>query len=69
MKKPPSAGLWYGQKDEDEIGLSYAEIDEALVTLEANGWKDESLVQKKVLAMVKKSRHKRMTPSLLDLTL
>ncbi|MCX6700406.1 MAG: NAD+ synthase [Methanomicrobiales archaeon] len=69
LKKPPSAGLWYGQRDEDEIGLSYAEIDEALVALEANGWKDENSVQEKVLAMVKKSRHKRMTPSLLDSTL
>ena len=65
IQKPPSAGLWHGQKDEDEIGLTYAEIDDALVTLEANDWKSESPVEEKVLAMVKKSRHKRMTPSLL----
>jgi NAD+ synthase len=65
IQKPPSAGLWHGQKDEDEIGLTYAEIDDALVALEANDWKSESPVQEKVLAMVKKSGHKRMTPSLL----
>jgi NAD+ synthase len=65
IKKSPSAGLWHGQKDEDEIGLTYAEIDEALVALEANDWRSENPVQEKVLLMVKKSGHKRMTPSLL----
>ncbi|MEI7435120.1 MAG: NAD+ synthase [Methanomicrobiales archaeon] len=65
LKKAPSAGLWHGQKDEDEIGLTYAEIDGALVALEANDWKSDGPVQEKVLSMVKKSGHKRMTPSLL----
>lgn len=65
IQKAPSAGLWHGQKDEDEIGLTYAEIDGALVALEANSWRAESPVQEKVLSMVKKSGHKRMTPSLL----
>ena len=27
MNKAPSAGLWVGQTDEDEMGVSYAEID------------------------------------------
>jgi NAD+ synthase len=65
IRKAPSAGLWHGQKDEEEIGLTYAEIDDALVTLESNGWKTETTVQERVKAMVKKSGHKRMTPSLL----
>jgi NAD+ synthase len=65
IRKAPSAGLWHGQKDEDEIGLTYTEIDEALVALEANDWKSKTTVQEKVLTMVKKSGHKRMTPSLL----
>jgi len=65
IKKPPSAGLWHGQKDEDEIGLTYAEIDEALMALGANDWKSQTPVQEKVLLMVKNSGHKRMTPSLL----
>jgi NAD+ synthase len=65
IRKAPSAGLWYGQKDEDEIGLTYTEIDEALVALEANDWKSETTIQEKVLTMVRKSGHKRMTPSLL----
>jgi NAD+ synthase len=30
IAKAPSAGLWEGQTDEDEIGLTYAELDRAL---------------------------------------
>jgi NAD+ synthase len=65
IRKAPSAGLWPGQKDEEEIGLTYDEIDDALVALESNSWKPETKVQERVMAMVKKSGHKRMTPSLL----
>jgi NAD+ synthase len=65
IRKAPSAGLWHGQKDEEEIGLTYTEIDKALIALEANDWNSEGAVQEKVLSMVKKSGHKRMTPSLL----
>jgi NAD+ synthase len=66
IRKPPSAGLWHGQKDEEELGLTYAEIDAALIELENNGWKSETPVQEKVLFMVKKSGHKRTTPNLLS---
>ncbi len=34
IDRPPSAGLWQGQTDEDEIGLSYAQLDEALMAIE-----------------------------------
>ncbi|MGC8596142.1 MAG: NAD+ synthase [Candidatus Kryptoniota bacterium] len=33
VKKKPSADLWLGQTDEDELGHSYAEIDAALYLL------------------------------------
>lgn len=33
LDKPPSAGLWDGQTDEGEIGMSYAELDAILVEL------------------------------------
>ncbi len=66
MKKAPSAGLWEGQSDEMEIGLSYAEIDTALKSLEQVGWQPRTLVEERVLALVKKSTHKRMAaPNLL----
>jgi len=60
MKKAPSAGLWEGQSDESEIGLSYAEIDLSLRALELNKWKAISPTEEKVLALVKKSEHKRL---------
>jgi NAD+ synthase len=30
IEKPPSAGLWPGQTDEDEIGFTYAELERYL---------------------------------------
>jgi len=33
IKKPPSADLWKGQSDEDELGYSYKEIDEVFYEL------------------------------------
>lgn len=66
VSKTPSAGLWAGQSDEKEIGLSYAEIDSALQALEGNLWKAKNPTEEKVLALVKKSGHKRMpAPNLL----
>jgi NAD+ synthase len=59
--KVPSAGLWEGQSDEQEIGLSYPIIDEALRALEINGWKSRNSVEEKVLQMVRKSEHKRIS--------
>lgn len=62
LNKPPSAGLWPGQRDEEEIGLSYAEIDAALQALSASGWKSKNPIEEKVLAMVRESEHKRLPP-------
>jgi len=66
IKKTPSAGLWEGQSDEEEIGLSYEEIDAALRMLELQDWQAVSPGEKKVLELVKKSGHKRLgAPNLL----
>jgi NAD+ synthase len=66
LKKVPSAGLWAGQSDEQEIGLSYAEIDASLKALEAQEWQAKTPVQERVLTLVKKSGHKRIAaPNLL----
>lgn len=66
IDKVPSAGLWAGQSDEKEIGLSYPEIDTALRNLETQGWTAKTPAEEKVLALVKKSVHKRQpAPSLL----
>lgn len=36
IKKPPSAGLWQDQTDEEELGLSYEVLDRYILTGEAN---------------------------------
>lgn len=62
----PSAGLWEGQSDEGEIGLSYAAIDASLKALEIQQWQARTPTEDKVLALVKKSAHKRQpSPNLL----
>ena len=33
-ERPPTAGLWEGQTDEGELGISYAEVDQILYGLE-----------------------------------
>lgn len=60
LEKPPSAGLWEGQSDEGEIGITYAEIDTALSALESQGWNPKTPIEENVLALVKKSEHKRL---------
>jgi NAD+ synthase len=68
MKKAPSAGLWEGQSDEEEIGLSYEKIDAALRSLEVLGWQATTPIEEKVLELVRKSEHKRLpAPNLLEI--
>ena len=66
IRKAPSAGFFAGQTDESEIGISYTDFDAALVALEKHGGEAQNAVEEKVLAMVEKSRHKRVpAPNLL----
>ena len=68
MKKAPSAGLWEGQSDEEEIGLSYERIDASLRSLEVLGWQATTPIEEKVLELVRKSEHKRLpAPNLLEI--
>ncbi|MBC8477240.1 MAG: NAD(+) synthase, partial [Dehalococcoidia bacterium] len=57
IDKPPSAGLWEGQTDEAEMGISYEALDRFILTGEAP---DE--VRKKIEAMMAGSAHKRSLP-------
>ena len=57
IDKPPSAGLWDGQTDEDEIGFSYDELDHYLLTGDAP---DE--LRGKIESMIAASDHKRSLP-------
>jgi NAD+ synthase len=61
IDKPPSAGLWPGQTDEAELGLSYDDIDRYLLTGEAD---DE--VRTRIETRMSAFRHKRQPPMLPD---
>ena len=57
IDKPPSGGLWEGQTDEGEMGVTYEELDRYLTS----GVAREG-VREKVDAMITESAHKRATP-------
>jgi NAD+ synthase len=59
IDKPPSAGLWPGQTDEHEMGLSYDELDRYLVSGEAT-----DKAREKIETMMKVCSHKRFPPLL-----
>lgn len=57
IDRPPTAGLWAGQTDEGEMGLTYKELDLYLTTGQA-----EEHVRKRADAMAAASAHKRQMP-------
>lgn len=60
ITKPPSAGLWEGQTDEGEMGISYEELDKILAAIESSDTSScgqDALAR--VRAMVAASQHKR----------
>ena len=70
-EKPSSPRLWPGHMAEEELGMSYTEIDLILYGLFDLGLKPEEVVKAtgiskdkvmKVIELHKKSRHKRMIP-------
>lgn len=69
INKAPSAGLWPGQTDEGEIGLSYDTIDEILYRINYNldfkGINESDI--KKVRTMMNTAEHKLKMPPFFDL--
>ncbi|UCG54962.1 MAG: NAD(+) synthase [Dehalococcoidia bacterium] len=61
IDKPPSAGLWAGQTDQDELGLSYNQLDAYLT-----GGKVSSTVKYKIEEMVTSNNHKQKPPPIPD---
>ncbi len=60
IERTPSAGLWEEQTDEGEIGISYEDLDKALVAIDSNN--RESLQRNliaKVEQLIRSSHHKR----------
>ncbi|PIE47681.1 MAG: NAD(+) synthase [Gammaproteobacteria bacterium] len=59
LDKAPSAGLWIGQTDEDEMGVSYAEIDAYLESgLNSDAVNDKAM--ERINFWHNRSHHKRM---------
>ncbi len=67
IRKKPSARLWKGQTDEDEMGISYWELDRILKGIEmgltveeiAKKEKTDTYKIRRVVEAVERSRHKR----------
>lgn len=60
IDRPPSAGLWDGQTDEAEIGLTYAQLDSTLVAMEKGDTSGiDPAVLKRVTSMNAGTEHKR----------
>ena len=64
IKRTPSAGLWKGQTDEGEIGLTYDELDEILYRidykLDLSDLNEDNV--NKVKCMMKAAGHKIIMP-------
>jgi NAD+ synthase len=56
IDKPPSAGLWSGQTDEDELGFSYEELDRYLVTGRASSDELREKLESRIAANAHKCR-------------
>ncbi|MFW9997441.1 MAG: NAD+ synthase [Candidatus Odinarchaeota archaeon] len=75
IEKPPTAGLWDGQTDEEELGITYELLDRILVRIEyfqddeeiqaATGASIEEIAR--IRSLIRKSEHKRRTPLLIKL--
>nr|WP_048060681.1 NAD+ synthase [Methanothermus fervidus] len=71
IEKPPSAGLWRGQTDEDEIGLDYETLDKILFLMVEKKLKNHEIHEKlgiplktigRVEEMIKNAEHKLNPP-------
>jgi NAD+ synthase len=68
ITRPPSAGLWPGQTDEGELGISYDDLDAILAALAHDTPSPASLeTTDRVRRMVASSGHKRAAPPIFPL--
>ena len=68
IERPPTAGLWPGQTDEGEMGITYLELDRVLQALERGDTDDvEPETLAKVKRMIAGSAHKRRMPPMFPL--
>jgi len=74
--KPPSADLWSGQTDEEELGFTYARVDPLLMLLVDGRYAPESCVEagfdrafvQAVLERIRRNQFKRVLPPIAKLS-
>lgn len=67
IDKPPSAGLWQGQTDEGEMGITYEYLDKCILALESGITEDiDAPILSKVENLIKVSAHKRALPQIFE---
>lgn len=70
IAKPPSAGLWIGQTDEDELGFTYEDVDRLFLYLVDQGYSPQACIDagfdstfvNAVLEHMRQNRFKRASP-------
>jgi len=70
LRKVPTAGLWPGQTDEEEIGIPYAEVDQILFYLVDERESEQEVIGRgfkrghvqKILSKIRASEFKRQMP-------
>ena len=65
IEKAPSADLWSGQTDEEEMGITYEQLDEIIPCLKKGTKCSVSKVKINIVKrMMKNSEHKRKMPEI-----
>lgn len=65
--KPPTAELFHGHTDEEELGLSYAELDAILQRMDANAeFAPQTSQEQHVFQLLKNTEHKRIGTQVLS---
>lgn len=76
IDKPPSADLWVGQTDEDELGFTYEQVDKLLFLLVDQRYSAQECVEEgfaekfvdSVIARIRRFQFKRMLPPIAKLS-
>ena len=76
IQKPPSADLWVGQTDEDELGFTYEDVDQLLYNLVDGRYSPQECVEagfnadfvERVMKRIQGSQFKRMMPPIAKLS-
>ena len=76
IDKPPSADLWQGQTDEEELGFTYADVDRLLYLLVDQRYTPQDCVElgfdkayvNNVITRIRRNQFKRMMPPIAKLS-